>query len=184
MSQRTYLLRLSGDLSTKRGRAFAQFRGQLTRNLRAAMRDSGLSAKVEAKRNRFFLTSTAEAADPLRRVFGVQSFSPVEHRSWSSFDDLVSAGEELFTEAVRGRTFAVRVRRSRIRGQVEWTSGDLERALGTRLLAHAKKVDLKNPEVTASRTTAPEKRTRSRSRTRPSRRSISARSRPTATTSG
>jgi thiamine biosynthesis protein ThiI len=42
------------------------------------------------------------------------------------------------------------VRRSRIRGQVEWTSADLERALGTRLLASAKKVDLKHPEVTAS----------------------------------
>ena len=42
------------------------------------------------------------------------------------------------------------MRRSRIRGQVEWTAADLERALGARLLAHAKKVDLTHPEVTAS----------------------------------
>ena len=149
-AERTYLLRLSGDLSTKRGRAFAQFRGQLTRNLRAAMRDSGLTSRVDAKRNRFFVTAPEAAADPLRRVFGIQSFSAVEHRPWSSFDDLVQAGEELFTESVRGRSFAVRVRRSRIRGQVEWTAADLERALGARLLPHAKKVDLTDPDVTAS----------------------------------
>ncbi|HVR29527.1 MAG TPA: THUMP domain-containing protein [Thermoanaerobaculia bacterium] len=147
---RTYLLRFSGDLSTKRGRAFAQFRGQLARNLRAAMRDHGLSYTLQLARNRFFLSSTAEAADVLTGVFGIQSFSPVEHRAWSTFDDLVRAGEELFTEAVRGRKFSVRVRRSRIRGQVDWTSENLERALGTRLLPHSSGVDLSRPEVTAS----------------------------------
>jgi thiamine biosynthesis protein ThiI len=148
--ERTYLLRFSGDLSTKRGRAFSTFRGQLARNLRAAMRDAGLQYQLEAGRNRFFVTAPAEAADPLTRVFGIQSFSPVEHRAWSSFEDLVRAGVELFTDAVRGRSFAVRVRRSRIRGQVEWTSASLESALGTRLLPFARRVDLKNPEVTAS----------------------------------
>ena len=148
--QSTYLLRFSGDLSTKRGRAFAQFRGQLARNLRAAMRDHQLSYTLELGRNRFYLASTPEAAGVLARVFGVQSLSPVVDRPWSSFDDLVRAGEEIFTPAVRGRSFAVRVRRSRIRGQVEWTSADLERALGARLLAGARRVDLGNPEVTAS----------------------------------
>jgi thiamine biosynthesis protein ThiI len=147
---RTYLLRFSGDLSTKRGRAFSLFRGQLARNLRAAMRDAGLPHHLETGRNRFFVTSTPDAADPLTRVFGIQSFSPVEHRPWSTFDDLVRAGEELFTDAVRGRSFAVRVRRSRVRGQVDWTSEQLERALGARLLSHAAKVDLERPEVTAT----------------------------------
>ena len=148
--ERTYLLRFSGDLSIKRGRAFAQFRGQLARNLRAAMRDHGLPFTLELARNRFFLSSTAEAGDVLSRVFGIQSFSPIEHRPWSTFDDLVRAGEELFTEAVRDKSFAVRVRRSRIRGQVDWTSESLERALGARLLPHARRVDLSHPEVTAS----------------------------------
>ena len=147
---RTYLLRFSGDLSTKRGRAFSLFRSQLARNLRAAMRDTGVPYKLDAGRNRFFAEATTDAADPLTRVFGIQSFSPVEHRPWSTFDDLVRAGEELFTEAVRDRTFAVRVRRNRVRGQVEWTSEQLERALGALLLPHARKVDLERPEVTAS----------------------------------
>jgi thiamine biosynthesis protein ThiI len=147
--ERTYLLRFSGDLSTKRGRAFSLFRGQLARNVRAAMRDAGVPYQLDAGRNRFFVEATTEAADPLSRVFGIQSFSPVEHRPWSTFDDLVRAGEELFTEAVRDRSFAIRVRRSRVRGQVEWTSETLERALGARLLPHARKVDLKHPEVTA-----------------------------------
>ena len=154
MSERTFLLRFSGDLSTKRGRAFALFRGQLARNLRAAMRDAGLTHRLETGRNRFFLTSDASAAEPLSRVFGIQSFSPVEHRPWSTFEDLVRAGEELFTDAVRGRSFAVRVRRSRIRGQVDWTSEQLERALGARLLPHARKVDLGNPGQGVSRRTA------------------------------
>jgi thiamine biosynthesis protein ThiI len=150
-AEHTYLLRFSGDLSTKRGRAFAQFRGQLARNLRAAMRDHHLPFTLELARNRFFLSSPSpEAGDVLTRVFGLQSFSPVEHRVWATFEDLVRIGEEAFTEAVKGRTFAVRVRRSRIRGQVEWSSEALERALGTRLLPHARKVDLSRPEITAS----------------------------------
>jgi thiamine biosynthesis protein ThiI len=147
---RTYLLRFSGDLSTKRGRAFAQFRGQLARNLRAAMRDAGQPYTLELARNRFFLSSTPEAADVLTRVFGLQSFSPVEHRPWATFDDLVRLGEELFTGAVRGKTFAVRVRRSRIRGQVDWSSENLERALGAKLLPHSTGVDLGSPEVTVT----------------------------------
>jgi thiamine biosynthesis protein ThiI len=149
-AEQTYLLRFSGDLSTKRGRAFAQFRGQLARNLRAAMRDHRLPSTLELARNRFYLSSPdPEAADVLARVFGVQSFSPVEHRAWTTFDDLVSIGEDAFTDAVRGKSFAVRVRRSRIRGQVEWTSESLERVLGARLLPHARRVDLGHPEVTA-----------------------------------
>src|SRR5687767_1355030 len=111
-AEQTYLLRFSGDLSTKRGRAFAQFRGQLARNLRAAMRDHRLPYTLELARNRFYLSSTPDAGDALSRVFGLQSFSPIEHRVWATFEDLVRIGEETFTEAVKGKTFAVRVRRS------------------------------------------------------------------------
>lgn len=144
-----FLIRFSGDLSTKRGRAFAQFRSRLARNIRDAMQAHELPFELELARNRFYLEAPDEAAAILARVFGIQSFSPVTARPWSSFDDLVALGEEEFTEQVLGKTFAVRVRRSRIRGQVDFSSEDLERALGARLLPHSAGVDLGAPDFTA-----------------------------------
>jgi thiamine biosynthesis protein ThiI len=148
-TQSAFLIRFSGDLSTKKGRAFARFRSRLAHNLRDSLRAAGLDFDLKLARHRFFLQAPPEAEGVLAHVFGVQSWSPVASEPWQSFDDLVDLGARHFAEAVRGRTFAVRVRRSRIRGSVDFTSLDVERELGTRLLDESAGVNLGNPEITA-----------------------------------
>jgi thiamine biosynthesis protein ThiI len=60
----------------------------------------------------------------------------------------VAVGAELFTARVAGKSFAVRARRGGDKRFVPFRSADVDRALGARLLPHARKVDLSHPEVT------------------------------------
>ena len=72
----TFLIRFSGDLSTKRGRAFARFRSRLASNLRDALNRSDLPFELQLARNRFFLQAPSEAGEILPTIFGIQSYSP------------------------------------------------------------------------------------------------------------
>ncbi|MEE2775600.1 MAG: THUMP domain-containing protein [Acidobacteriota bacterium] len=144
----TFLIRFSGDLSTKRGRAFARFRSRLASNLRDALNRADLAFELQTARSRFFLEAPQEAAEILPTIFGIQSFSRAVTLSWEGFDDLIRDGEACFSDAVRDKTFAVRVRRGRVRGQVDFRSAQVERELGARLFPLASGVDLTNPEVT------------------------------------
>lgn len=145
----TYLIRFSGDLSTKKGAAFSRFRSRLAENLRDALRRAELDFDLRLARNRFFLTAPDAAEAILSTTFGIQSWSPVVSSPWRGLDDLVELGASHFGDVVRNRTFAVRVRRSRVRDQVDFSSLDIERELGTRLLDLSAGVDLDSPQITA-----------------------------------
>src|SRR6185295_10060831 len=83
-------------------------------------------------------------------VFGIQSVSEVQRRSWERLEDLVAMGVEVFGEAVRGKSFAVRATRRGERDRVGFDSTRMESALGRALLdAGAARVNLSEPEVTA-----------------------------------
>ncbi len=88
----------------------------------------------------------AEGARAAARVFGVKSASPSAAYRFSGLEDIVEEGARLFSGLVRGRVFRVRARRS---GEHSFTSKDVERLLGARLLElGAARVDLESPEVT------------------------------------
>ncbi len=146
------LVRFSGDISTKARQTRKQFMRQLAANLRDALESGGHGGRVERSWSRL----TIETADPgaletCPRVFGVQSLSPIERRSWETKEDVLEHGYELFHQQVEGRSFAVRAKRS---GQgvefIPFGSLDIERELGALLFPHARKVDLTQPEVTAA----------------------------------
>ena len=147
----TLLLRFSGDLSIKRGRAFSQFRRCLARNVEDALRSNDLDFTLRQERYRFYVEagSSPEAAEALSRVFGVQTLSPVHSLPWSDLEDLLSVTERFFAPRVAGKTFAVRARRSGIRDQVDFSSLEIERRLGTLLLPGSRGVNLSRPEVWA-----------------------------------
>jgi thiamine biosynthesis protein ThiI len=151
MSDNLFILRHSGDFYTKARKTRLRFQLRLARNVEDALRSHGIPYRLEKTWSRFYLeTPDARAAEVLTRVFGLQSVSLVEPRPWSTMDELVAHGVELFRDSVRGRTFAVRSSR---RGGVEripFDSMAVERALGRALLdAGAGKVQLDDPEVTA-----------------------------------
>ncbi|MFP3941376.1 MAG: tRNA uracil 4-sulfurtransferase ThiI [Acidobacteriota bacterium] len=149
-----YLIRLSGEVTTKASRTRARFTSRLCRNLEAGLRAAGIEYELRREWSRLYVeaqeTTPGAAGDVIRRTFGVQSYSPVERRTWRELDDLVAAGEEIFGREVAGRSFAVRARRGGDRKKIPLRSKDVEIRLGAALLPHARKVDLDAPEVTAS----------------------------------
>ncbi len=147
---RTLLVRYSGDISTKAHATRQRFTKRLARNIKDAVRSMDTGCEVRREWDRIYLdVSGPLALDAVARVFGVQSVSPVERRPWTSLDDVVAAGEELFRDAVAGKTFAVRARRGGgdVRS-IPFNSLDIDRALGTALLGYSNGVDLAQPEVT------------------------------------
>jgi thiamine biosynthesis protein ThiI len=149
-----YLLRLSGEITTKAPRTRNRFTLRLADNLADGLRAAGLDFEIDRQWSRIYIDAAepvpGAAGEVIRRTFGIHSYSRVERRPWRDLADVVAAGHEIFAREVAGRSFAVRARRSGDRAKVPLRSKDVEIDLGTALLAYARKVDLDHPEVTAS----------------------------------
>src|SRR5690606_21731847 len=84
-------------------------------------------------------------AEAATQVFGIYWATETAVLDIESLDDLVAQVTPRVIERVRGRRFAVRVRR---RGHHDWKSLDAERALGAALLDASAGVNLTQPDVT------------------------------------
>ena len=143
-----FLIRFSGELTTKSRQTRARFMQLLARNIEDALTCEGVDYEFQWEWSRFFVdTPEPRVQETLKRVYGIQSFSEIRSYSLESLKQLVSVGEELFRDHVREKTFAVRARRSD--RNVPFGSREVERDLGAALLPHAQGVDLDNPDVTA-----------------------------------
>ena len=154
MTDRAILLRLSGDFYTKARKTRLRFLRRLAHNLEDALTTHGFTYRLQKSWSRFVLEvepspGAPDPAEVLPRVFGIQSGSEIERRPWSTLDDVVAAGEELFRDAVAGLRFAVRAHRRGDRAAIPFDSLAVERVLGRALLAHGAGVQLKDPAVTA-----------------------------------
>jgi tRNA uracil 4-sulfurtransferase len=151
MSNHLLILRLSGDFYTKARKTRLRFFKRLVANLESALQQHGISYQLEPTWSRLYLETPApEAAEVAARVFGVQSVSEVERRSWERLEEVVDAGVEIFGEAARGKSFAVRATRRGDRERIGFDSMRVESALGRALLnAGAGRVNLSAPEITA-----------------------------------
>ena len=143
---RLLLLKIAGEIATKSARTRRRFLRVLARNVRAALRRAGVRGTVEPKWSRLLVRTPepAEAAQALSRVFGIHSVAEARPVRSDSLDGLVSDAAAAAREQVRGRTFAVRVKRS---GEHPYRSLDVATALGTALLPDSGGVDLGHPEV-------------------------------------
>jgi len=148
------LLRYSGDVTTKATPTRRRFVQRMARNVKDALRSVGVVHTLTRTHTRIFVELAEDAdgrgLDTLARVFGVQSLAPVVERAWQSLDDVVAAGVELFADAVRDKSFAVRARRVGDRRQIPVRSDDVQRSLGALLAPHARCVRLDDPEVTVA----------------------------------
>lgn len=84
--------------------------------------------------------------EELQRIPGISTIQEIGTFPWVSMEDVAEKAIAAFSERVRGRTFAVRVRRH---GTHSFRSIDLERFVGTALFEASapKGVDLGKPEV-------------------------------------
>lgn len=145
------LLRLSGEVSTKARETRWRFVSQLLRNLRDALRSEGIAYTLVRKHDRIFVElADARGAEVLARLFGVQSVSVAIRGPGKSLEEIVARGEQVFAEKVRNKRFAVRARLVGKPKDLGFSSRDLLIQLGAKLGAHALRVDLDTPEVTAS----------------------------------
>ncbi|HKI05250.1 MAG TPA: THUMP domain-containing protein [Thermoanaerobaculia bacterium] len=151
MPDHLLILRLSGDFYTKARKTRLRFSRRLMANLESALKLHGIPYKLDRTWSRLYLeTPEPGAAEVVARVFGVQSVSEFERRSWERLEDVVAAGVEVFAEAVRGKSFAVRASRRGERDRIGFDSTRVESALGRALLdAGAGRVNLSAPELTA-----------------------------------
>lgn len=145
-----YLIHFAGELSVKGRRTRERFVNRLRSNLVDAYRSHGLEATTDRRWSRLYVRSEDPGVfEVCRRVFGVQSVARAVQRPWSSLEDLVEAGEEIFAPAVASKTFAVRLKRGERSNEIPFRSAELERQLGARLLNGSAGVRLKHPEVEA-----------------------------------
>ncbi|MFP4624545.1 MAG: tRNA uracil 4-sulfurtransferase ThiI [Gemmatimonadota bacterium] len=147
-ADRFTLLRFAGEIFVKSRRTRSSFLRRLRGNLEDALASVPGDGRLEGGWDRLYVRHAGDAAlDVLPRVFGLSSFSPVERVVDADLDAVVEAGAEVFTDAVRGRTFAVRARRA---GHHDFSSQDVQVQLGARLLDASAGVDLDHPEVEVS----------------------------------
>jgi tRNA uracil 4-sulfurtransferase len=138
-----------GEISTK-GRNRKKFIDKLRRSVRKAIEDFP-NAVIQADRDRMYVLLNGEdgvqVSDRLRKVFGIQSFSPaikvekdIEKMKQAAFE-LVSS---LFSE---GKTFKITGKRSD--KSFELDTNDINHEFGGYLLNRISglKVDVRNPDI-------------------------------------
>ncbi len=122
----------------------------LAGNVREALERRNIPGTVERMQGRIVIWDPGDpraAAEAAAHVFGVKSTSPAKAYKFRGLGDLVEAAASFFAERARGRRFRVTARRA---GSHDFTSLDVERLLGARLLEEgAGPVDLVEPEYTA-----------------------------------
>ncbi len=123
----------------------------LINNMKDALKTKKCKGKFLRKDGRIIVESPEP--DPLKvakvisKVFGVKSVSPAIMTEFSNFKDLIEKALQYFSADIKGRIFAVRARRV---GSHSFTSKDVEKALGKKLLeTGGKGVDLERPEFIA-----------------------------------
>lgn len=135
------------EVGLKGSRARSMMVSLLKTNILDGMKRLGETAKITTEKGRIYVSeysSLDSAMDVLGRTMGVKSYSPVMPYSYQTKEDIANKAVELFSEKVKGKKFAVRSRRS---GGQNFTSRDLNLAVGDALYDYSEGVDLSNPEV-------------------------------------
>lgn len=138
------MVRFAGELAMKGRRTRRRFQRALVRNIRDAYASEERSCEVRHEWSRLYVDTAGPDADaPLGRVFGISSWSRIDAVVPAALDAIVARGAELYGERVKGRTYAVRARRS---GEHDFRSSDVMQRLGAALNPDAT-VDLDDPEI-------------------------------------
>ena len=150
MFEDLHLLGFSGELSVKGHSTRQRFTEKLEANLRSALQARGIPFRLERRWSRLFLhSSSPEAAEVARRIFGLAMVARAVVRPFVDLDELLRQGAEVCAPQVAGRSFAVRASRGERASTLPFRSPELERRLGALLRPLARCVDLEKPEFEA-----------------------------------
>ena len=135
-----------GEITLKSRRVRKRFEEKLVRNIKSALVRGGIGEfKIKVQRGRILLETPEvdRAFEILKRIFGISLLLIARREKFKGIEDIVNRGEEIFRERVKGKKFAVRVKRT---GFHRFRSMDVERALGGRLYRYSDGVDLTDPD--------------------------------------
>jgi tRNA uracil 4-sulfurtransferase len=138
------LVRFGGEVFIKSRRTRSAFLSRLRGNIQDALADLDPPASLELGWDRLYVRSAGSAPPALARVFGMSSYSLIDAVVPAAMNEIVEAGERVFADRVRYRTFAVRARRA---GRHSFSSHDVQIQLGARLLPASAGVNLNSPDV-------------------------------------
>ncbi len=138
-----------GEISVKGVYTRKRMHSLLARNIEEALKTVGEEkAKVKVIPGRIVvreITDPIHSSQVIARVFGVTSVSPVYEGDFTSLEDLIEKVADLVIDDVENKVFMVRARRA---GRQEFTSKDIERKLGEKLLQMGgSKVNLETPDI-------------------------------------
>lgn len=140
-----YLITVAGELPLKSNRTRPRFYRRLVENIRDALEREGIRlVRAEVVNAKVLVTTDVESLDVLKRVFGVYKVGRVQSYEFKDIHDLARWVAERSIETVRGKKFAVKVKRS---GEHPFTSLDVAREIGSLLKPYSAGVDLENPDV-------------------------------------
>lgn len=142
------MLRLCGEVTTKSEGIRNQFNRRLVQNIRDALKRHEIEGRVFDRWYRIDVeTEDRRALEVATRIFGIQAASWTRAYDWTCLDDVVEIGEALFSDKVAQKTFAVRTKRAGFRDKIPFTSMDVDRELGTKLVEAGGDVDLDDHQV-------------------------------------
>ncbi len=117
---------------------------KLIKNMKSALSRNNISGSFTRERGRIYASTSENADTVFRKIMGIKSFSEVYSMKFSNKEEIVSKVVELFSDIVRNKTIASRVRRS---GSHNFSSLDMDRMIGDALSKYASGIDLTSPDV-------------------------------------
>ncbi len=135
------------EVGLKGSRARSMMVRLLKSNILEGLKRLNETARISTEKGRIYVSeysSLKAALDVIGRTMGVKSYSPVIPFSYTTTADIAGKAVELYSQMVKGKKFAVRSRRS---GGQNFTSRDLNLAVGDALYDYSGGVDLTNPEI-------------------------------------
>ena len=139
------LIRLAGEITVKSKVVRKQFCTRLLKNIKDALYFHHIPADLELTWERIYLqTHDDQSPDFLKNIYGIQSYSPIEHECPSDMPQMLETVVKFYKDKVKGKTFSIKARRH---GKHSFTSMDIQKELGSALNRYAHSVDLVNPDV-------------------------------------
>lgn len=139
------VVRVATEVNTKSSQVKVRFLRRLIKNMKAAFRHNNRPVKIEEQWSRLYV-SVEDPADAaiVGRVFGVGSYSLIEHSVPANDEAIKAAIAEHYGHQVGGKTVCLRVRR--LTKVKTFKINDKERELGGTLAQNAAGVDLSRPD--------------------------------------
>lgn len=148
-----FIIKLFPEITIKSGPVRKRMSRQLTTNLRIILKRFDSSARVHQEWDQLSVMVDGEdpskariVEDMLACVPGIAKFARVRTVKFKDMHDIYLATQEVWGDALAGKTFSVRVKRN---GTHDFSSTDVERYVGGGLNQHCATagVKLKNPDV-------------------------------------